>query len=68
MNFRATSSVARITGADLGIVRRGFFVVLISHCIKGGGAAFLLSMLTGNGEDLTVVRKNVWRGQNLAGK
>ena len=40
-----------LPGADLGIVRRGLFVVQTSHCIiiKGGGAAFLLSMLTGNG-------------------
>ena len=55
-------------------MRRGFFVVQTSHCssdIKGGGAAFLLSMLTGNEEDLNCDAQNVanvWRGQNQAGK
>ena len=49
-----------LAGVDLEIVRRGFFVVQTSHYssvnIKGWGC-ISLSMLTENGEDLSVVSK-----------
>ena len=56
MTFFFTHGTPYRAGADLiGIVRGGFFVAIAAQTSRGG-VAFLLSMFTDNGEDLSCVQ------------